>query len=165
MSLRIYICGISTKNHLNIFLQLLFQELFLEKVHFRRIRFAPKCNTSPGLAGPIGSSYEDYSVTKTRKKTCATWLQKSGGARTVHAYYSDGEICITCTLRCPSCTHTKWSILLYLYQYKIPKVFLLHYSTSNLTYHIVSEQSKARWLRTMANCLQILSTTDKHLIL
>ncbi len=115
MSLRIYIWGISTKNHLNIFVQLLFQELFLEKENFGRIRFAPDCNTSPGLAGPIGSSYEDYSVTKTRKKTCATWLQKSGGARTVHAYYSDDEICVTRTVRCPSRTHTKWSILLYIY--------------------------------------------------
>ncbi len=28
------------------------------------MRFAPNCNTSPGLAGPVGSSYEDYSVTK-----------------------------------------------------------------------------------------------------
>ncbi len=28
------------------------------------MRFAPNCNTSPGLAGPLGSSYEDYSVTK-----------------------------------------------------------------------------------------------------
>ncbi len=34
MSLRIYICGINTKNHLNIFLQLLFQELFQEQVDF-----------------------------------------------------------------------------------------------------------------------------------
>ncbi len=30
----------------------------------RRMRFAPNCNTSPGLAGPVGSSYEDYNVTK-----------------------------------------------------------------------------------------------------
>ncbi len=30
----------------------------------RRMCFAPNCNTSPGLAGPIGSSYEGYSVTK-----------------------------------------------------------------------------------------------------
>ncbi len=35
----------------------------------RRMRFAPKCNTSPGLAGGgggggVGSSYEDYSMTK-----------------------------------------------------------------------------------------------------
>ncbi len=28
------------------------------------MRFAPNCNTSPGLAGPVGSIYEDYSVTK-----------------------------------------------------------------------------------------------------
>ncbi len=28
------------------------------------MRFAPNCNTSPGLAGAVGSSYEDYSVTK-----------------------------------------------------------------------------------------------------
>ncbi len=28
------------------------------------MRFAPNCNTSPGLAGPVGSSYEDYSVMK-----------------------------------------------------------------------------------------------------
>ncbi len=34
MSLRIYICGISTKNHLNIFVQLLFQELFQEQEDF-----------------------------------------------------------------------------------------------------------------------------------
>ncbi len=26
--------------------------------------FAPNYNTSPGLAGPVGSGYEDYSVTK-----------------------------------------------------------------------------------------------------
>ncbi len=30
----------------------------------RRMHFALNCNTSPGLAGPVGSSYEDYSVTK-----------------------------------------------------------------------------------------------------
>ncbi len=30
----------------------------------RRMRFEPNCNTSPGLAGAVGSSYEDYSVTK-----------------------------------------------------------------------------------------------------
>ncbi len=30
----------------------------------RRMLFAPNCNTSPGLAVPVGSSYEDYSVTK-----------------------------------------------------------------------------------------------------
>ncbi len=30
----------------------------------RRMHFAPNCNTSPGLAGAVGSSYEDYSVTK-----------------------------------------------------------------------------------------------------
>ncbi len=30
----------------------------------RRMRFAPNCNTSAGLEGPVGSSYEDYSVTK-----------------------------------------------------------------------------------------------------
>ncbi len=28
------------------------------------MRFVPNCNTFPDLAGPIGSSYEDYSVTK-----------------------------------------------------------------------------------------------------
>ncbi len=28
------------------------------------MRFEPNCNTSPGLAGAVGSSYEDYSVTK-----------------------------------------------------------------------------------------------------
>ncbi len=28
------------------------------------MRFTPNCNTSPGLAGPVGSSYEDYSVMK-----------------------------------------------------------------------------------------------------
>ncbi len=28
------------------------------------MRFAPNCNTSTGLAGPVGSSYEDYSVMK-----------------------------------------------------------------------------------------------------
>ncbi len=30
----------------------------------RRLCFTPNFNTSPGLAGPVGSSYEDYSVTK-----------------------------------------------------------------------------------------------------
>ncbi len=30
----------------------------------RRIGFVPNCNISPGLAGPVGSSYEDYSMTK-----------------------------------------------------------------------------------------------------
>ncbi len=31
----------------------------------RRMRFASNCsNTSPGLVEPVGSSYEDYSVTK-----------------------------------------------------------------------------------------------------
>ncbi len=29
----------------------------------RRMCFVPNCNTSPGLAGPVGSSYEDYGVT------------------------------------------------------------------------------------------------------
>ncbi len=28
----------------------------------RGMRFAPNYNTSPGLAGAVGSSYEDYSV-------------------------------------------------------------------------------------------------------
>ncbi len=28
------------------------------------MRFATNCNTSPGLVGPVGSSYEDYSMTK-----------------------------------------------------------------------------------------------------
>ncbi len=32
------------------------------------IHFAPSCNTSPGLAGPVGSSYEDYSVTKDKEE-------------------------------------------------------------------------------------------------
>ncbi len=39
-------------------------------------------------------------------------LQKSGGARTVRVYYSDDEIRITCTVRCPSHMRTKLSILL-----------------------------------------------------
>ncbi len=30
----------------------------------RRMRFTPNCKTSPGLAGPEGSAYEDYSVMK-----------------------------------------------------------------------------------------------------
>ncbi len=34
-------------------------------------------------------------------------LQKSGGAHTVNAYYSDDEIRVTRTVRCPSRTHTK----------------------------------------------------------
>ncbi len=37
---------------------------------------------------------------------------KSGGARTVRAYYSDDEIPAPRTLRCPSRTCTKWSITL-----------------------------------------------------
>ncbi len=32
------------------------------------MRFVPNCNTSPGLAGAVGSSYEDYSVTKGTKE-------------------------------------------------------------------------------------------------
>ncbi len=28
------------------------------------MRFAPDCDASPGLARVVGSSYEDYSVTK-----------------------------------------------------------------------------------------------------
>ncbi len=36
--------------------------LSFDKLYF--MCFAPNCNTSPGLAGPVGSSYEDYSVTK-----------------------------------------------------------------------------------------------------
>ncbi len=32
------------------------------------MRFAPNCNASPDLAGPVGSSYEDYSVTKDTDK-------------------------------------------------------------------------------------------------
>ncbi len=35
----------------------------------RRMRFAPNDNTSPGLAGPVGSSYEDYSVKKDTEET------------------------------------------------------------------------------------------------
>ncbi len=34
-----------------------------------------------------------------------------------------------------------------------------------LRFHLPHKQSKERWLRMMANDLQILSTTDKHLIL
>ncbi len=30
----------------------------------QRMHFATNCNTSPGLVGPVGSSYEDYSMTK-----------------------------------------------------------------------------------------------------
>ncbi len=30
----------------------------------QRMRFSPNCNTSPVLAGPVGSTYEDYSETK-----------------------------------------------------------------------------------------------------
>ncbi len=33
------------------------------------------------------------------------------------------------------------------------------------TFHLPHKQSKERWLRMMANDLQILSTTDKRLIL
>ncbi len=33
----------------------------------RCMRFAPNCNTSPGLAEPVWSSYEDYSDMKTGK--------------------------------------------------------------------------------------------------
>ncbi len=40
------------------------QSLYLVWLIVRRMRFAPNWNTSPGLAGPVGSSYEDYSVTK-----------------------------------------------------------------------------------------------------
>ncbi len=29
-----------------------------------RMRCAPNCNTSPGLVGPVGSCYEDYSLMK-----------------------------------------------------------------------------------------------------
>ncbi len=28
----------------------------------RHMLYVPNCNTAPGLAGPVGSSYEDYSV-------------------------------------------------------------------------------------------------------
>ncbi len=35
------------------------------------MRFAPNCNTSPGLAAVVGSSSEDYSVTKdTEENSC-----------------------------------------------------------------------------------------------
>ncbi len=30
----------------------------------QHMHFVPNCNTSPGLAGPVGSSFGDYSVTK-----------------------------------------------------------------------------------------------------
>ncbi len=36
---------------------------------------------------------------------------QTGGAHTVRTYYSDYEIRITHTVRCPSCTHTKFSML------------------------------------------------------
>ncbi len=38
--------------------------LIRTRTDFRRMHFAPNCNTSHGLAGHVGSSYEDYSVTK-----------------------------------------------------------------------------------------------------
>ncbi len=160
----------------------------------RRMRFAPNCNNSPGLARPVESSYEDYSVMKDTHKTHRSYLddwscfhKHSGKAsrdqvllqatvwearrclslfrrcvkpyvyaeyvyssatlwigtpmaafppcgelitarefnahvQPVHtkyrnlgvhvqycAYYSDDEIRITCSVRCPS--RTKWSIL------------------------------------------------------
>ncbi len=46
---------------------------------------------------------------------------KSGGARTVCAYYSDDEIRVTPTLRCSSCTCTKWSILWPLHHHHQPE--------------------------------------------
>ncbi len=40
----------------------------------RRMRFAPNCNTSPGLAGPAVSSYGDHSVTKdTEERLIEVW--------------------------------------------------------------------------------------------
>ncbi len=40
----------------------------------QRMRFTPNCNTSYGLAGPVGSSYEDYSVMKdTEEKLIEVW--------------------------------------------------------------------------------------------
>ncbi len=46
----------------------------VESIDVRRMRFAPNCNTSLGLAGPVGSSYEDYSVTKdTEEKLIEVW--------------------------------------------------------------------------------------------
>ncbi len=32
--------------------------------YVQRMRFAPTCNSSPGLAGAVGSTCEDYSMTK-----------------------------------------------------------------------------------------------------
>ncbi len=43
----------------------------------------PNCNTSPGLAGAVGSSYEDYSVTKDMKRNSG---KHSGKARRDQVY-------------------------------------------------------------------------------
>ncbi len=43
------------------------------------MRFAPNCNTSPGLAGPVGSIYEDYSVTKDTEEKLTEAVGKDSG--------------------------------------------------------------------------------------
>ncbi len=42
------------------------------------MHFAPNCNTSPGQAGAVGSSYEDYRVTKDTEEKL---VKHSGKAR------------------------------------------------------------------------------------
>ncbi len=67
----------------------------------RRMRFTPNCNTSPGLAGPIESSYEDYSVAKDTEE----YVYKVRAVTKIHierAYHSDEEIRVTRTVRFPS---------------------------------------------------------------
>ncbi len=56
----------------------------------RRKRFTPNCNTSPCLAGPVESSYEDYSVAKDTEE----YVYKVRAVTKIHiehAYYSDEE--------------------------------------------------------------------------
>ncbi len=45
------------------------------------MRFAPNCNTSPSLAGPVGSSYEDYSVMKDTEEKQRKFCFIAGRAR------------------------------------------------------------------------------------
>ncbi len=48
------------------------------------MRFAPKCNTSPGLVGGVGSSYEDYSVTKDTEENSGKHSGKASRDQVLH---------------------------------------------------------------------------------
>ncbi len=72
----------------------------------RRMCFAPNCNTSPGLAGPVGSSYEDYSVTKDTEEKLKYSGKASRDQVLLQATVWEARRCLSLFRRCvKSCVY------------------------------------------------------------